>query len=173
MNKGGPGYVYAIQPVGMDVVKIGTTTTPKTRAWALSAYSPVPLVFRHLLQVETKRVGCVFEADLLGWSDASTGWGEWRNDLALIDDLFACIAPAVCVRDDFKIERGQIKSGSRLSPDDLYGRADVAAYRDLAPGHHWNIDAAIGLTNQPTTKHYSAARNMLNVLRVASLSEAS
>lgn len=167
------GFVYAIQPIGMDCVKIGTTNNPTQRALSLAAYSPVPLVFRHLLQVETKRVGCVFEADILGWSMFATGWGEWRTDLDLVDDLFACVAPAVCVRDEYTIQRGKTKGGARLHPDETHGRADVAVYMDMARGNEWDARSAIGLHNQPTECTVARAREKLAHLRNTSVSEAS
>ena len=161
MRKGLSGHVYAIQPVGMDVVKVGTTTDPVGRTAQLAAFSPVPLVFRHLLMVDTKRCGQTWEADILGWSAFSGGYGEWRSDLALIDELFACIAPAVCVKDQYEIKRSRARPGVRMSPDALQDQMDFVTYLDLYEG--WDHDALrkvglAGYTQKPSAKTYDLVR---------------
>lgn len=119
-----PGYVYAMQPAGMSIVKIGSTNQPLVRIESLASFSPVPVRFRHLLQVSCARSARVFEAAALGWTNACAAHGEWRDDLALVDDAFGCIAPAVDVVDDFPMIQRHPRKRRVVSDDRL---ADLLA----------------------------------------------
>jgi hypothetical protein len=85
------GFVYALQPI--------------------AAYSPVPMVFRHLLEVESPWLAKIHEAHVLSWSISEGAFGEWRDDLALVDMLFEEICPAVDRSGDFAIPAVRLKTG--------------------------------------------------------------
>lgn len=157
------GFVYAVQPVGMSIVKIGSTNQPKARIEALASFSPVTVTFRHLLQVSCARVARIQEAALLGWTNSCAMHGEWRGDLELVDDCFACIAPAVDVAEDYqmitrrpKIHR--VLSDSRIEDLLAFGEAVELLEERLRPqlGNNAKVAAhqALGMawTSTPVNK---------------------
>jgi hypothetical protein len=121
-----PGYVYAIQPVGLDLVKIGCTSDPASRAESIASFSPLPMTFRHLLRVSCFGAAKAYEAYVLGATHSVASHGEWRHSLEFVDDCFGCIAPAVDATADFSIKhrKGSKRNGMTLERAD--GLAAVA-----------------------------------------------
>lgn len=153
------GFIYALQPVGMSVVKIGCTQDPIARAGQIASFSPSPMVFRHLLDVGGMNIARTFEQDILGWSCHSAGHAEWRSDLTLIDDLFAAVAPAVDVLDQFEIPVKKTNRGSRLHSDEMECRMILAAYYDRCPSGMSEARQAIGL------RHFAAVASKATAQR--------
>ncbi len=168
-----PGFVYAIQPEGMDLVKIGHTSDPAGRAQVIASFSPVPMVFRHLLQVSSHDVSKVFEAMVLGLTQNVASHGEWRRDLDFVDDCFGCIAPAVDRLGDFQITK---KLPRWKNPIDLahferlavVTEAVVVAEEALADEHGWQarriareMFGVSSVPNSPSMAAYNMANSFL------------
>lgn len=122
-----PGYVYAMQPEGMDIVKIGATISPESRLNQMRLYSPQPMVFRHLLRVRSSRHAHIHENQILAWSHPSSHHGEWRTDLDLIDSLFECVSPAADAKAEFEIKPHE---PVRHGPRDLVVQSVLCQFAD-------------------------------------------
>ena len=81
-------YVYAIQPIGMDIVKIGYTRNIDARTKQLASFSPVQMQMRHLRVFTSENEARATEKRILSTIVNCGGHGEWRNDLTAIDDVF-------------------------------------------------------------------------------------
>ena len=126
-----PVFIYAIQPVGIDRVKVGLTDNLERRITHFSSMSPVPLEWRRVLMVFGRGAAHVWERNVLAW--APGGYAEWRDDIGAVDDLMAEIAPAVDVTAEAPVimlpRRGV---GAGLSPSELDAAVAEAARLDLA-----------------------------------------
>lgn len=78
------GFVYALRPVGMSVLKIGATTKPKQRARQLAAFSPCPLEFVRLIAVGGRRHALIWEQYAQARTMDEVSHGEWRFDTAAV-----------------------------------------------------------------------------------------
>lgn len=138
------GFVYAIEPVGLGVVKVGCTSNPSQRAESLAAFSPVKMVFRHLLDVGNWGRAKVWESEILAWSRGSISHGEWRSDLELIDQLFAFIAPAADVSDRHAIKRKPAGFRTPRTSDQRDFLLEVADFEDVFEGTTFEAAPVIG-----------------------------
>lgn len=142
-----PGFVYALQPQGLDLVKIGCTQDPRFRAETLASFSPMPMRFRCVLQVSCFQVAKIFEALLLNLTADVASHGEWRENLPFVDDCFGCIAPAVDVTESYEITLRRPSRRASMSfekADDLVAVAEAVNLMalDLRAEHGWNASGA-------------------------------
>lgn len=138
-----PGFVYALQPQGLDLVKIGCTHDPVGRAEQLGSFSPMPMAFRCVMQVSCFEAAQVFEGLILHLTSDVATHGEWRGNLPFVDDCMRCIAPAVDVTGDYGIvlrRPARRKAMTFDRADDLIAVAEAIAHLtdELAPDLRWN-----------------------------------
>ena len=151
-----PVYVYAIQPVGIERVKVGITDNLERRALQLLSFSPVPLVWRRVLMVFGRGTAHVWEKTILGWSTVGGGFGEWRNDIDLVDSLMSEIAPAIdCTDEAPEIASDRMSRTALIYPDQVQARIEYASFIDEFDGWHFQAHDAIGISSSPLSGEIS------------------
>lgn len=83
------GYVYALRPVDIPLVKIGFTTNPDQRAQMLASFSPFPVEYTYLRDVGTKRRAIVWEHYVHALTAEFASHGEWRRDAPEVYDVLS------------------------------------------------------------------------------------
>ena len=141
-----PVFVYAIQPVGLETVKVGFTDNLARRAAQLVSFSPMPLVWRRVIEVFGRPAAKTWERNILAWATAGHSYGEWRTDLAAVDDLMTEIAPAVDVTTDAPaIQSSRRTTGHRLSPSEVDDRIEYLLFLQEFGGRAWAASRQTGI----------------------------
>lgn len=95
------GYLYAVEALGLGLIKLGSTGHPSTRFPSLRNISPVELVIRRVLDCGSVALARLKERELLDMASGSQSHGEWFRAGAVLDDMLDAVAPAVDVTSDF------------------------------------------------------------------------
>lgn len=147
------GYVYAIQPEGMSLLKIGATTNPKQRATMLSAFTPMRLRFVRLIRVASKNHALIWEQQVLARTMKYASHGEWRFDKPEVHNALSSIDG---VEDECPGWFEQTTTQrNELSPDALAFRLELAS----AVTPERDLNALCNAIRLPMNWHQTASKS--------------
>lgn len=154
-HREGPGFVYAMQPEGMNICKVGATTDPQQRAKSIVSHSPSPVRFRHLVRVKSKRHALLWERWVFG-QKLNRSHGEWVYVDDALDMAFEEIAPALCMTDAFDMPTVRARAPKPLSEEFMEFAQEYYDLLDAFDGYEFEANKAMGFGSTAYVANLSA-----------------